>query len=80
MTLATDSRFADPDAAYRQIAQAVRPFDREATERFLAALCLTLANQIGDRDVLAGAIALAKRAATPASAQTDREQEAAETS
>jgi hypothetical protein len=80
MKLATDSRFADPDAAYRLIAQAVRPLDREMTERFFAALSLTLANQIADAQVLADAIALARRAAEPTIPQPDRENAPTETS
>jgi len=66
--LSTQSNFADPDAAYRQIVEAHRGLDDEQSAALDAALVLILANHIGDAAVLSDAIALAKRrlpAATP---------------
>jgi hypothetical protein len=59
--LAREQRFADPDAAYRMIVEAHRGFSDEESAAFDAALILALANHIGDHDVLAEAIALARR-------------------
>ncbi len=60
-TLARDARFADPDAAYRMIVEAHRGLTDADSEALNAALVLTLANHVGDLDVLAEAIALAQR-------------------
>ena len=65
MTLVTDSRFPDPDAAYRLLVEAHRGLSDEESARLDARLVLLLANQIGDPQVLAEAIALAKRAEGP---------------
>jgi hypothetical protein len=59
--LSTQSNFADPDAAYRQIVEAHRGLDDEQSAALDAALVLILANHIGDATVLSDAIALAKR-------------------
>jgi Protein of unknown function (DUF2783) len=56
-----DSRFEDPDAAYRAIIAAHRGLDDEASAALNAALVLILANQIGDHEVLAGALKLARQ-------------------
>ncbi len=61
--LDTTSRFADPDAAYRAITEAHRGLDEAQSARLNAALVLILANQAGDMDVLADALALARKAA-----------------
>jgi hypothetical protein len=61
MPLSTQSNFADPDAAYRQIVEAHRGISDEQSAALDAALVLLLANHIGDADVLRDAIALAKR-------------------
>jgi hypothetical protein len=59
--LSTQSTFADPDAAYRQIVEAHRGLADEQSAALDAALVLILANHIGDAAVLGDAIALAKR-------------------
>jgi hypothetical protein len=58
--LITASQFPDPDAAYRSIIEAHRGLSDEASANLDARLVLVLANHIGDADVLADAIALAK--------------------
>jgi hypothetical protein len=58
--LITASQFPDPDAAYRSIIEAHRGLSDEASANLDARLVLVLANHIGDADVLAEAIALAK--------------------
>lgn len=59
--LSTSCNFSDPDAAYRRIVEAHRGLDDAKSTALDAALVLILANHIGDADVLAEAIALAKR-------------------
>ena len=60
--LNTDSnRFADPDAAYRLIVEAHRGLSDRDSAALNARLVLTLANQIGDLDILRQAVALASR-------------------
>ncbi|WP_299806882.1 DUF2783 domain-containing protein [Tardiphaga sp.] len=61
MPLSTQSNFADPDSAYRQIVEAHRGLNDAQSVALDAALVLVLANHIGDADVLREAIALAKR-------------------
>lgn len=60
--LSTEMRFADPDAAYRLIAQAHRDLPEAESAALNARLVLILANQIGDDDVLREALALARAA------------------
>ncbi|HEX2255211.1 MAG TPA: DUF2783 domain-containing protein [Afifellaceae bacterium] len=60
--LQTDSRFADPDAAYRVLVEAHRGLSDEESNDLDARLALILANHIGDLAVLRQAIALAKGA------------------
>jgi hypothetical protein len=64
MTLTTTSNFRDPDSAYRAIVEAHRGLSAAQSADVDAALVLILANHIGDADVLAAAIALAKRTLT----------------
>ena len=59
--LSTKSNFGDPDAAYRLIVEAHRGVSDEQSATVDAALVLILANHIADLEVLAEAIALAKR-------------------
>lgn len=66
MTLRTDSRFADPDAAYRMLVQAHRTIEPAQSAALDAALVLLLANHIGDPAVFAEAIAAALAALHPA--------------
>lgn len=58
--LSTTSNFKDPDSAYRAVVEAHRGLSAAQSADFDAALVLILANHIGDADVLAQAIALAK--------------------
>jgi hypothetical protein len=60
--IAAESRFADPDAAYRMLIDAHRGLSEEESARLNTALTLILANHIGDAEVLAQAIALAREA------------------
>lgn len=62
MSLVTDNRFADPDTAYRMIAQVHRKLDPASSAALNARLVLILANHIGDAMVLGEAIALAENA------------------
>lgn len=60
--LARESRFADPDAAFRQLAQAHRDLGERESAALNARLVLILANQIGDEQILREALALAREA------------------
>lgn len=60
-SLDTESRFADPDAAYRLLVQAHRDLDRAQSEALNARLVLILANQVGDIGILREALALAQK-------------------
>ena len=61
MPLSTTSNYKDPDSAYRAIVEAHRGLTEAQSADLDAALVLILANHIGDAEVLAHAIALAKR-------------------
>jgi hypothetical protein len=60
MPLETDSRFPDPDRAYRALIEAHRGLSDEESAALNTRLVLILANHVGDQDVLEAAIALAK--------------------
>ncbi len=60
--LETQSRLPDPDHAYRMLIEAHRGLSDEESAALNSRLVLILANQIGDLQVLAEAVALAKRA------------------
>lgn len=60
--LARESRFADPDAAFRLLAQAHRDLDERESAALNARLVLILANHIGDEQILREAVALAREA------------------
>lgn len=60
--LARESRFADPDAAYRLLAEAHRDLGEGESAALNARLVLILANQIGELEVLREAVALARQA------------------
>jgi hypothetical protein len=62
MTLLTESRFADPDRAFRLLIEARRGLTIEEAARLDACLVLLLANHIGDDCVLEQAIAAARQA------------------
>jgi hypothetical protein len=63
--LITRSQFKDPDAAYRTVIEAHRGLSDEASANLDARLLLLLVNHIGDPEVLAEAIALAKASREP---------------
>jgi hypothetical protein len=58
--LDTDSRFPDPDRAYRALIEAHRGLSDEDSAALNSRLVLILANHIGDYDVLREALALAR--------------------
>lgn len=60
--LAREARFADPDAAFRLLAEAHRDLDERASAALNARLVLILANQLGELDLLREAVALAREA------------------
>jgi hypothetical protein len=60
--LDTEGRLPDPDAAYRSLIEAHRGLSDEDSAALNTRLVLLLANHIGDADVLAAAIAVAKKA------------------
>lgn len=60
MPLQTDSRFPDPDVAYRALIEAHRGLSEEESAALNTRLVLILANHVGDQEVLTAAIALAK--------------------
>ena len=60
--LRAESAFDDPDRAYRALIEAHRGLSEEESAALNTRLVLILANHIGDADILAEALALAKRA------------------
>jgi hypothetical protein len=70
--LVTENRFADPDAAYRQIVAAHRGLSDAESAALNARLVLILANHAGDAEVLRQALELARRGLAPASGTTPR--------
>lgn len=68
--LSTDSRFPDPDAAYRALIEAHRGLSEEASAALNTRLVLILANHIGNPAVLSEAIALAQRSLSPDGGRT----------
>jgi anthranilate phosphoribosyltransferase len=60
-TLITESRFADPDRAYRALIEAHRGLPDEDSAALNTRLVLILANHVGDHSVLQEAIALARQ-------------------
>lgn len=51
---------ADPDGFYEELMASLRGLNDEAAERFMARLLLVLANQVGHRQVLRDALAVAR--------------------
>lgn len=49
--------FADLERVYDEIAESIDAVGEAATPHFLAKLCLILANETGDRDIVSRAIA-----------------------
>ncbi len=64
MALWTGSRFDNPDAAYGLIVEAHRTLSEAESHALNARLVLILANHVGDRSVLAEALALGRQATT----------------
>ena len=60
--LRAESAFDDPDRAFRALIEAHRGLSEEESAALNTRLVLILANHIGDADILAEALALAKRA------------------
>jgi hypothetical protein len=58
--LLTDNRFANPDAVYTAIIDAHRGLSEAESGELNARLVLILANHIGDAEVLAEALTLAR--------------------
>lgn len=61
MALIRTPNIPDADGFYEQLINAQRDLSDEQADMLLAKLVLILANQVGDRTVLAEAIALARR-------------------
>jgi uncharacterized protein involved in exopolysaccharide biosynthesis len=59
--LVTESRFPDPDRAYRALIEAHRGLSDQESAALNTSLVLILANHIGDHAVLQEALALAKQ-------------------
>lgn len=60
MPLNRDARIPDPDTFYAELIASQRDLSDEQADMMLAKLVLILANHVGDREVLAEAIALAR--------------------
>jgi hypothetical protein len=60
--LLTETRFANPDAAYLTLVEARRGLSQDQAAALDTRLVMILANHIGDIDVLREAVALAKQA------------------
>ena len=67
MPLHHDARIADPDGFYEELIASQRDLSDEQAALMNAKLVLTLANHVGDREVLREALALC-RPVTPARA------------
>ena len=59
--LITESRFPDPDAAFRLIVEAHRGLTEDESKALNAKLVLLLANHVGDMAVVQEALEIAKR-------------------
>jgi hypothetical protein len=60
MSLIREPHIADPDGFYEELIAAQRDLSDEQADGLLAKLVLILANQVGDREVLRQALALAR--------------------
>ncbi len=60
MPLSTQSNFPDPDTAYRALVEAHRGLSEAESAALNARLVLILANHIGDPQILAEALRLAR--------------------
>lgn len=61
----TDPNIADPDAFYEAVLAANEGRSEAESLRFALRLCLLLANQVGDQDVLMQCVADAQKDAVP---------------
>ena len=59
-TLRTDLRLHDPDAFYQSLIEAHRGLTDDQSQQLNARLILLLANHVGDREILAEAMAAAR--------------------
>lgn len=64
MPLHTEARIADPDGFYEELIASQRDLSDADAALMNAKLVLTLANHVGDREVLRQALALCRPAAT----------------
>ncbi len=64
MPLLTEARIADPDGFYEELIASQRDLSDADAALMNAKLVLTLANHVGDREVLRQALALCRPAAT----------------
>jgi hypothetical protein len=60
MTLNLDPNITDPDGFYQDLLNAHEGLSKEDSDAFNARLILTLANHIGDRDILDAALKAAE--------------------
>lgn len=60
MSLKLDPNIADPDGFYQELLTAHDGLSKTESDAFNARLILTLANHIGDREVLSAALEAAK--------------------
>jgi hypothetical protein len=60
MALTLDPNFADPDGFFQDLLDAHQGLSKEESDALNARLILVLANQIGNRDALREALAVAK--------------------
>ena len=65
MPLEHQPRIADPDGFYEELIASQRGLSDDAAALMNAKLVLTLANHIGDREVLREALALCRPVAAP---------------
>lgn len=60
MTLKDTLNIADPDSFYQELIDSQRGLDDDKQQLMNAKLIIILANQVGDREILTEALALAK--------------------
>ncbi|MDE1947869.1 MAG: DUF2783 domain-containing protein [Burkholderiales bacterium] len=60
MPLIHTPNIPDPDGFYEELIAAQRELDDDQADRLIAKLVLILANQVGDREILREALALAR--------------------
>lgn len=65
MPLNRELNIADPDGFYEELIAIQRDLDDEQAALFQAGLVLVLANQVGDRELLREALAIARAGVEP---------------